>query len=71
MTRGTRSQIALRMVLDKLGMTTIPQAFALGQAHHAFEPGGAPRDANVASLVAGVGASLVRAAAAFGAQAAA
>jgi NAD(P)H-dependent FMN reductase len=62
---GTRSQIALKMVLDKLGMTVIPQGFALGMAHQAFDDSGAPKDAKVAALVAGVGVSLARACKAY------
>jgi NAD(P)H-dependent FMN reductase len=62
---GTRSQIALKMVLDKLGVTVIPQSFALGAAHRAFDSEGALVDKKVADLVALVGSSLVRAAAVY------
>jgi hypothetical protein len=62
---GMRSQIALKMVLDKLGVTVIPQSFALGAAHQAFDQEGLLLDNKVAELVSAVGASLVRAAAVF------
>jgi len=61
---GVRSQIALKLVLDKLGVTVIPQSFALGFAHQAFDASGTLRDKKVERLVADVGASLVRFAAA-------
>ena len=56
---GVRSQIALKMVLDKLGVIVIPQSFALGLADRAFDAAGALRDKKVEELVAAVGASLV------------
>lgn len=38
---GMRSQIVLKMLLDKLGLMIIPQSFALGMAHQAFDADGA------------------------------
>ena len=64
---GMRSQIALKMVLDKLGVTVIPQSFALGAAHQAFDSEGALIDKKVANLVGSVGSSLVRAASVYAA----
>ena len=58
---GLRSQIALKMVLDKLGVTVIPQSFALGAAHQAFDADRGMKDKKVAALVGAVGASLTRA----------
>jgi len=55
---GARSQIALKLVLDKIGMIVIPQAFALGVGHLAFDDGGRLKDANVDILVRSVGAAL-------------
>jgi chromate reductase len=59
---GTRSQIALKLVLDKIGMIVIPQAFALGVCHQAFDDEWRLKDANAEMLVRGVGAALHKAA---------
>jgi hypothetical protein len=66
---GVRSQTALKMVLDKLGVTVIPQSFALGAAHQAFDSEGALVDDKAAQLVRSVGSSLARAASAYTAPA--
>lgn len=58
---GMRSQIALKIVLDKLGVMVIPQSFALGAAHQAFDAERKLKDRQAADAVAAVGVSLVRA----------
>jgi NAD(P)H-dependent FMN reductase len=55
---GLRSQAGMRTVLDKLGMIVIPQAFALSQAHEAFDIEGQLKDVNATRAVAGVGEAL-------------
>ncbi|MEM5382973.1 NAD(P)H-dependent oxidoreductase [Paraburkholderia phymatum] len=57
---GLRSQTGMRAVLDKLGMLVIPQAFALGMAHEAFDAQGRLKDGNATRLVSGVGEALYR-----------
>ncbi|MPW23724.1 FMN reductase [Paraburkholderia sp. CNPSo 3157] len=57
---GIRSQTDMRAVLDKLGMIVVPQSFALGSAHDAFDADGQLLNKNVAQLVADVGAALYR-----------
>lgn len=57
---GVRSQTGLRVVLDKLGMLVIPEAFALSVAHEAFDADGNMKDANAARLIEAVGAALFR-----------
>lgn len=55
---GLRSQTGMRAVLDKLGMLVIPNAFALGVAHLAFDDEGNLKDATAECLIAAVGAAL-------------
>jgi len=55
---GVKSQLALQIVLGKLGMCVIPESFALGAAHHAFDERDYLKDANVAKQVRRVGAAL-------------
>jgi chromate reductase, NAD(P)H dehydrogenase (quinone) len=57
---GLRSQTGLRVVLDKLGVLVIPEAFALSVAHEAFDADGNMKDANAARLIEAVGAALLR-----------
>jgi NAD(P)H-dependent FMN reductase len=57
---GLRSQMGMRAVLDKLGMLVIPQAFALGMAHEAFDAQGQLKDGNATRQVSGVGEALYR-----------
>ncbi|WP_321803467.1 NAD(P)H-dependent oxidoreductase [Burkholderia sp. BCC1993] len=57
---GLRSQTGMRAVLDKLGMIVVPQSFALGAAHEAFDAEDQLKDRQAARLVGEVGASLVR-----------
>lgn len=57
---GLRSQLALRTVLDKLGVLVIPDAFALGMAHEAFEGETGFKDKGVEKAVIGVGVALCR-----------
>ncbi|HVE06932.1 MAG TPA: NAD(P)H-dependent oxidoreductase [Paraburkholderia sp.] len=59
---GTRSQLAIRGVLDKLGMIVIPQSFALGTVHQAFDEDHQLKDAGADAGVRAVGAALARAA---------
>jgi chromate reductase, NAD(P)H dehydrogenase (quinone) len=55
---GVKSQLSLQIVLSKLGVHVIPESFALGAAHQAFDAEGGLKDANVERAVRGVGASL-------------
>ncbi len=55
---GSRGQLAIRGVLDKLGMLVIPQSFSLGLAHQAFEETHRLRDARADLMVRAVGAAL-------------
>lgn len=57
---GTRAQIALQILLNKLAVLVIPNSFALGQAHQAFDEHKHLRDGNVEVAVRAVGAALVR-----------
>lgn len=57
---GLRSQLALRTVLDKLGVVVIPDAFALGLAHQAFEGEIGLKDKAAEKAVIGVGVALSR-----------
>jgi NAD(P)H-dependent FMN reductase len=59
-TGGTRGQVAIRGVLDKLGMLVIPQSFALGLAHQAFDELHQLKDTKVDADVRAVGAALVQ-----------
>jgi chromate reductase len=59
---GIRSQIALHSLLHRLGLLVIPNSFALGLAHQAFDERGLLKDANADTGVRGVGAALVKAA---------
>ena len=56
---GVKSQLSLQIVLSKLGVHVIPESFALGAAHQAFDAQGGLKDANVAKAVRAVGAALV------------
>jgi NAD(P)H-dependent FMN reductase len=55
---GLRGQMAIRGVLDKLGMLVIPQSFSLGVAHEAFDEGHKLRDSKVEYMVRAVGVAL-------------
>jgi NAD(P)H-dependent FMN reductase len=55
---GLRSQTGMRAVLDKLGAIVVPQSFALGLAHEAFDADGQPLDKMVGKLVSDVGSAL-------------
>jgi chromate reductase, NAD(P)H dehydrogenase (quinone) len=55
---GVKSQLALQIVLTKLGVHVIPDSFALGAAHQAFDADGRLKDANAEKAVRGVGAAL-------------
>jgi len=57
---GMRAQIALQISLNKLGLLVIPNSFALGLAHQAFDGQARLKDGNVDHNVRGVGAALVR-----------
>lgn len=57
---GLRSQAAMRVVLDKLGMLVIPQALALSMAHEAFDANGQMKDRSAARLASEVGEALCR-----------
>jgi chromate reductase, NAD(P)H dehydrogenase (quinone) len=55
---GMKSRLSLQIVLGKLGALVVPDSFALGAAHQAFDAQGRLRDANVEKAVRGVGAAL-------------
>lgn len=57
---GIRSQTALRVVLDKLGVIVIPQSIALGGAHDAFDAAGRLKDSGTDDVVRGIGRDLAR-----------
>jgi chromate reductase, NAD(P)H dehydrogenase (quinone) len=57
---GMRAQIALQILLNKLGLLVIPNSFALGLAHQAFDEQRRLKDGNADQNVRGVGAALVR-----------
>ena len=54
-----KSQLSLQIVLTKLGAHAIPDSFALGAVHQAFDAHGDLRDANVQKAVRDIGAALV------------
>jgi NAD(P)H-dependent FMN reductase len=56
---GMRAQIALQISLNKLGLLVIPNSFALGLAHQAFDEKWLLKDANADKSVRGLGAVLV------------
>jgi|RhiMetdeSRZDD1v2_1073273.scaffolds.fasta_scaffold632503_2 chromate reductase, NAD(P)H dehydrogenase (quinone) len=56
---GLRSQIALQVTLNKIGVMVIPRSFALGAAHKAFDALGILVDSNAEKMVRDVGAALV------------
>jgi len=55
---GMRAQIALQISLNKLGVLVIPNSFALGLAHQAFDEQRRCKDGNADQHVRGVGAAL-------------
>lgn len=57
---GLRSQMSIRTVFDKLGALVIPDSFALGMAHQAFDEEGRMKDRNAETAVSRVGHALVR-----------
>lgn len=57
---GLRSQTSIRTVFDKVGALVIPDAFALGLAHQAFDEAGRLKDGNAETAVIRVGQALVR-----------
>jgi chromate reductase, NAD(P)H dehydrogenase (quinone) len=62
---GMRAQIALQISLNKLGLLVIPNSFALGLAHQAFDEQRRLKDGNADQNVRLVGATLVRTASAL------
>jgi hypothetical protein len=56
---GMRAQIALQISLNKLGLLVIPNSFALGLAHQAFDERRRLKDGNADQNVRGVGAAPV------------
>lgn len=68
---GTKSQLSLQIVLHKLSVHVIPNTFAVGAAHQAFDAQGGLKDAEVARAVRGVGAALALAISRFAASASA
>jgi len=60
---GLRSQIALQMVLHKMGVSVAPKTFALSFARQAFDEAGRLKDPAVEARVRNVGAGLAELAA--------
>jgi chromate reductase, NAD(P)H dehydrogenase (quinone) len=58
-TGGLRSQLALEMVLHRLGVLVVPTQFYLGCAHKAFDPDGELTSAATDALARHVGSILV------------
>jgi chromate reductase, NAD(P)H dehydrogenase (quinone) len=58
-TGGLRSQLALDMVLHRLGMLVVPTQFHLGYAHAAFDAEGQLTSSATAAMARHVGATLV------------
>jgi NAD(P)H-dependent FMN reductase len=56
---GVKSQLSLQIVLAKLGVHVIPDSFAPGATHQAFDAQRSLRDVNVEKAVRSVGAALV------------
>lgn len=56
---GAKSQIGIKIVLERLGLILIPQSFSLGLAASAFNEQGKLKDTNVEKLLRAVGESLV------------
>jgi chromate reductase, NAD(P)H dehydrogenase (quinone) len=57
---GVKSQLALQIVLNKLGVHVIPESFALGAAHQCFDAEGGLKDADVEREARAVGAALAQ-----------
>jgi chromate reductase, NAD(P)H dehydrogenase (quinone) len=57
---GIRALIALQISLNKLGVLVIPNSFALGLAHRAFDAQRRLKEASADNRVRGVGADLVQ-----------
>jgi hypothetical protein len=55
-----RGQIALQISLNKLGLLVIPNSFALGLAHQAFDEQRRLKDGNAEQNVRRIGAALAR-----------
>ncbi|NTX19643.1 NADPH-dependent FMN reductase [Burkholderia cepacia] len=57
---GSRGHAAIRGALDKLGMLVIPQTFALGSAHEAFDAQRRLKDVRADAMVRAVGSALAQ-----------
>lgn len=57
---GIRSQTALRIVLEKLGVIVLPQSMALGGAYDAFDQDGRLKDPVTDDVVRNIGRDLAR-----------
>ena len=57
---GLRGLVSVRSILGNIGVTVIPEQFALGQAHNAFDDEGGLADDSNAGRLRGVAESLVR-----------
>lgn len=57
---GIRSQTAMRIVLEKLGVIVIPQSMALGGAYDAFDQDGRLMDPATDGVVRNIGRDLAR-----------
>lgn len=47
---GVKAELSLQIVLSKMGVLVIPDSFALGAVHQAFDAEGGLKDANVRNL---------------------
>jgi NAD(P)H-dependent FMN reductase len=57
---GLRGLVHLRAILGNLGITVLPDQFALGSAHNAFAPDGSLSDPARNTTALGLGAKLAR-----------
>lgn len=57
---GLRGLVHLRMILGNIGVTVVPQQFALAKAHEAFGPDGSLRDEKARAAAEGVGEAVAR-----------
>lgn len=57
---GLRGLRHVRQILTQLQMVVVPQEFALGKAHEAFDDQGQIKDENARGMAQGVGRSMVK-----------
>ncbi|CAG0995690.1 FMN reductase [Phycisphaerales bacterium] len=57
---GLRGLVHLRMILGNISVIVLPQQFALGKAHEAFNEDGSLKDAKARDTVEGIGAAVAK-----------